>query len=235
MVTVQGWFLHGDYLTLYDGAPEPDPAASRATLPFSERLAQVEALSAAPLSEPRAFDKRVVVTCRDYALALTSLLRAKGREARLRCGFATYFPPNRFEDHWICEYRRPGDTLWQRADAQFDGAHRRHLAISFDPAALPASAFLTAAEAWKALQQGRATSDEFRHGSDGGHWFLQVNLARDLLALAGQVTSPWDDWRNAGAAKRNANQTRSARIAQAIRQAEARGPSEERELAPFWL
>ncbi|MDA1073029.1 MAG: hypothetical protein O2825_16770, partial [Proteobacteria bacterium] len=137
--------------------------------------------------------------CRDFALMLTAMLRHKGVPARVRCGFAGYFGDG-WEDHWVCECRA-GDR-WALADPQLDGAHRRHLAVAFDPADMPRDRFLCAWEAWHAIRQQGAAAEGFGHGDATGLWFVAVNLARDLHALAKRETSAWDGWRDAAAQDR---------------------------------
>ena len=80
----------------------------------------------------------------------------------------------------------------QQADAQLDEAHIAHLAIDFDPDALPAGQFVYP---WQVWEDHRGRLNEFGHGDATGLWFLRVNLARDLLALTGNEVSDWDSWR----------------------------------------
>jgi len=54
--------------------------------------------------------------CRAFTLICVAIMRAKGIPARSRCGFATYFVPGIYEDHWIMEYMQ--DNKWRLADAQ---------------------------------------------------------------------------------------------------------------------
>ena len=122
---------------------------------------------------------------------LCSLLRERGVAARVRCGFATYFRDNPFEDHGVCEYRVEDEDRWALADAQLDPTIRYHLLIPFDPRGPIRRTFLNAGEAWTAWREGRADADAFGHGPAKGAWFLRVNLMRDLLALNKQETSDW--------------------------------------------
>jgi hypothetical protein len=70
------------------------------------RLADVLlGLDPAPLSELREPPRRVVGTCRHFAVLACALLRHRGIASRVRCGFATYFQPGQGLDHWIVEYR----------------------------------------------------------------------------------------------------------------------------------
>jgi hypothetical protein len=171
------------------GVP-PHIPLPRETLPASERLKLIGSLG--ERKQQRSFG-----TCRDYALMLTSMLRHQSIPARVRCGFAAYFTPGPFEDHWICEYRSTADDRWIRADAQLDQFHRDHLRIHFDTADLPADVFLTAGEAWRRARSSRADAAAFGQGNARGLWFLRVNVYRDLLALTNRYTSAWDTWRNA--------------------------------------
>jgi hypothetical protein len=168
----------------------PDVPMSRETLPASVRLKLIGSLGG-DRKERRSFG-----TCRDYALMLTSMLRHQSIPARIRCGFATYFAPGPFEDHWICEYWSANDNRWVRVDAQLDQLHREQLGILFDPADLPAGVFLTAGQAWQWARSGRVDGAAFGQGTARGLWFLRVNVYRDLLALTSQYTSTWDTWRN---------------------------------------
>lgn len=140
-------------------------------------------------------ERRVVGTCRDFALMFCAMARHHGMVARVRCGFADYLDPPRLEDHWICEYRMAEGSGWKRADPQIDAAHAAHLKIGFDPVAIPVGAFLTGCEAWQAMRRREMAAEDFGHGSARGAWFLRVNLVRDLLCLQGRLVSDWDRWR----------------------------------------
>jgi hypothetical protein len=196
---VQGLLIHGDWLDLYHLTDADFANTARDTRPIATRLDIVLALDAAPLGQSRSPRRRSVSTCRDYALMLTALLRAKAVPARVRCGFATYFAEGRFEDHWICEYWREDEARWAIADAQLDAEHRARLGISFDGSDIPAGAFLNAAAAWQLYRSGKEDAARFGHGEATGAWFLRINLARDLLALRKQKISLWDRWREAPA------------------------------------
>ncbi len=208
--TVRGLLVHESDLALYGYEP-PGEDYDRSTLPLVERLAAIKAADPAPLTSPRPVEKRAVGTCRDYALMTCGLLRHAGVAARVRCGFAAYLVPGFMHDHWICEYRVPDETRWRRADAQLDDVQCRALKIGFDTADMPADAFSTADEAWAAVRAGEAHADDFGYGGDTGEWFLWVNLARDRLALANRIMSPWDGWRDARGLKTELNDAERAK------------------------
>lgn len=190
---VRGLLLHCDYLQLYGVTAPPD---ARSTLNIEARLDQILASSPGPLTAPRPYRQRAIGTCRDYALMMCSFLRHKQVPARVRCGFATYFTPGRYEDHWICEYWCDG---WHRTDPQLDDEQQAYLGITFDTAKLPQGSFFSADEAWRLHQHGGIDAKLFGHGEASGEWYMWVNLARDCLALHGTETSDWDTWRIAAA------------------------------------
>ena len=205
---VQGLLIHDSYgQHLYGPAPADFHRASRETLPLSRRLDTILAARDAPLTSPRPPFRRSIGTCRDFALMLCALLREQEVPARVRCGFADYFDPGRYEDHWVCEYWKPAEGRWALADAQLDEAHRAHLAIDFDGTDLPRARFLPAARAWQRVRSGAADPALFGHGDDKGAWFIRVNLARDLLSLCKQEVSPWDGWRSARQQDRRLDQS----------------------------
>ncbi len=197
---LSGLIVHTSWADKY-GIP-PGTPLPRDTKPVAERLAEIQQRFAGPLDTERAPLQRPFGTCRDFALLACSALRHRGIPARVRCGFATYFAGQRFADHWICEYWIDDEARWALADAQLDQFQRDQLAITFDPADLPAGAYLNATDAWTLVRSGGARADEFGHGDARGLWFLSMNLRRDLLALSNRHISAWDSWRSADAESR---------------------------------
>ncbi|MDQ0717086.1 hypothetical protein QFZ55_006538 [Streptomyces luteogriseus] len=158
----------------------------------TEILRLLRERGATPLTERQAPGGRFVGTCRDFSLLLCSLLRATGTPARLRCGFATYFADDRYEDHWVTEYRAR-DGGWRLADAQVHCGYD----VPFDPMDVPRDAFLVAGDVWRDCRQGRV--DPRMCGVSGveglrGLWFVHGNVLRDLAALNGVELLPWDGW-----------------------------------------
>ncbi|WP_421725539.1 transglutaminase-like domain-containing protein [Bauldia sp.] len=199
MDAVGGLLVHLESAHRYDLDPADFAGQPRTTLPLAERLAQIVAADPAPLTTLRPVARRAAGTCRDYAIMMCGILRHQATPARVRCGFATYFTPGRYEDHWVTEYWQAERGRWMRADAQLDAVHQRDLGIAFDVADMPRAVFATAAEAWLLYRGDGIAADRFGHGPATGAWFLWVNLARDLLSLAGHETSLWDTWREAAA------------------------------------
>ena len=188
----------------------PNIAIPRETQSVADRLKLIQSIYPGSLLVLRPPEKRTFGTCRDYSLMICSMLRHHSIPARVRCGFATYFPWRPYEDHWICEYWAPEECRWVRTDAQLDQLQRDQLAINFDCADLPTGAFLSAGQAWLLARSGAAPASDFGHGDAKGLWFLRVNLYRDLLSLTNQQMSAWDMWRNATVAGKTVSDAEAA-------------------------
>jgi hypothetical protein len=78
-------------------------------------------LDPASLDVPRGRDRRVIGTCRHFAVLSCALLHYRRIAARVRCGFATYFQPGQGVDHWATEYRYRQDKRWVRIDSEILG------------------------------------------------------------------------------------------------------------------
>jgi hypothetical protein len=192
---IQGLLIHDHSgLHLYGDPPASFHRASRETLPVSRRIIEIMTAQKAPLTEVRQPFERTVGTCRDFSLMLCAMLRQQGVAARVRCGFARYFDPPSYEDHWICKYWKADEQRWALADAQLDDAHKAHLSIHFDTTDVPSDQFIYSWRAWRRCQSNPADAARFGHGDDTGAWFVRVNLARDLLAVSKREISPWDTW-----------------------------------------
>jgi hypothetical protein len=149
-----------------------------------------------PLSQTRPVANRLVVRCRHYALLHISALREKGIPARLRGGFAAYFNPPYYEDHWITEYWNADEARWVLADPQLDDVWMARLGSFDDPLDLGRQNFIVSADAWKMCRNGRADPAAFGIGAGNlrGLWFVAGSLIRDLAALNKVEMLPWDVW-----------------------------------------
>ena len=175
----------------------PDAPMVRETQAVAARLKLIQASCPGSLTAKRPPSRRTFGTCRDYALLLCSMLRHRSIAARVRCGFATYFAAERYEDHWICEYWVADEERWAQVDGQLDRLLIDQLRVTFDCADLPRGSFLSAARAWRMVRSHDAAADRFGHVSATGLWFLRVNLIRDVLSLTNRQMSAWDSWRDA--------------------------------------
>lgn len=140
----------------------------------------------------RPFPDRVVGTCRHFALLACTLLRYRAIPARCRAGFASYFRPGLFLDHWVVEYRDSVQDRWVRVDPEILGFE-----FVTTPDDLRDGEFFTGGEAWIMCRSGLGDPASF--GVDGfpdnfGIGEIRGNLIRDLAALNKFETLPWDEW-----------------------------------------
>jgi hypothetical protein len=191
---VQGLVLHLHWAERY-GVALPDARKTEVRLRRADRqIARLLELSDAPLTEPRPLDKKIVGTCRDYAALLVSFLRHQGVSARMRVGFATYFTPGHFEDHYLCQYWHAAENRWVLVDAQLDDFQRQALNIGFDPYDLPEGLFLPGGKAWQVCREGRFDPELFGIFDVRNMWFIGCDTIYDALALNKLESHPWDIW-----------------------------------------
>lgn len=189
---VQGLMVHVYWAERYglDLSPERrDEVNLRAVGRILDRVAE---LDDSPLHVARPVERRVVGTCRDHTVLLTAALRHHGVPARARCGFATYFLPDHFEDHWVCEWWDGARGRWVLTDAQLDGLQREALGLDFDPLDTPRDRFLVAGDAWRMCRTGAADPDDFGIFDMHGLPFVLADLVHDVVALTGEEELPWD-------------------------------------------
>lgn len=158
----------------------------------SQKLARMQELDAHPFTHTRELEQRLVSNCRDFALFLCSILRQQGVPARARCGFSTYFLPDKYVDHWVCEYWNAAQQRWVLVDAQLDALQCATLKIDFDPLDVPRERFLVAGKAWQLCRSGEADAADFGIFDMHGIWFVRGDLIRDFLALNKVEILPWD-------------------------------------------
>lgn len=189
------WPVHGLVIQPTDAAefhlPE-ERLTENQIRPAGELLARLLALDPAPLSLARDDpSKRVVGTCRHFAVLSCALLRHRGIAARVRCGFATYFQPGQGLDHWITEYRDDYARQWTRIDSEVLGQ-----AVLDRPEHLRPGQFLTGGEAWLALRRGQIDASRFGvYGTENwGPNEIRGNAVKDLAALNKVEMLPWDEW-----------------------------------------
>ena len=143
-------------------------------------------------NSPRPAAGRAIGVCSHFSLLAVSALRANGRAARSRCGFGTYFAPEKAIDHWVVEVWN-GDR-WRMVDFQIDDFQRAELGLVFDTLDLPSGEFLLAAQAWQLCRRGEDDPNRFGIFDEGGFWFIASNMIRDLASLNKVEMLPWDDW-----------------------------------------
>ena len=154
-------------------------------------------VDARPLGESRPPSQRIGGRCNTYTLLTVALLRSAQIPARARCGFATYFAPGAYEDHWIVEYWIEAEQRWGLVDAQLDEVWRQ-VTDRAEPDAMVvnASEFVTAGHAWQAWRRGELDADRcgLTSISQHGSFWIAANLRLDFAALNKIEMLPWDVW-----------------------------------------
>jgi hypothetical protein len=190
---VQGLIVHVFWAQRY-GLSVPESRMGELQLrSIPEKLRRLRELDDRPITQSRPPERRLLGNCRDFSVVLCSMLRQRGVPARARCGFATYFLPNHFEDHWVCE-RLDASGRWVMVDAQLDALQRERLAIDFDPLDVPPDRFLVGGRAWQMCRSGKADPVAFGIMDMHGLWFVRGNLVRDIASLNKVELLPWDAW-----------------------------------------
>ena len=191
---VQGLMIHVFWIERY-GIQLDAARKGEVQLRLVEKmLARILELDPRPLTEARAYEKKLVGNCRDHSVLLTAMLRHQGIPARARCGFGEYFLPNHHEDHWIVEYWNTEQQRWVFVDAQLDALQCDKLSIGFDPLDVPREQFLTGGRAWQMCRAGEADPDTFGIFDMHGLWYVQGDFIRDVAALNKVELLPWDVW-----------------------------------------
>lgn len=198
----QGLVIHAGWARAYGIAPTDARLQALSSRSVAAQLRDIRTMDDRPLGVPRPVSSRLLGSCRDFALLICAVLRHHGVPARVRCGFATYLGPNRYEDHWVCEHWMQGQNRWSIVDAQIDAVQRGHLNVAFDTTDVPRDRFLTAGQVWRMCRAGEATPADCGNAAATGLWLVRVNVVRDLLALTKTEISPWDSWRHISPANR---------------------------------
>lgn len=191
---VQGVMLHIFWAERYGMKLTPERQAEVQLRLVARQLDRIAALDPRPLIEPRPIERKLVGNCRDHSVLLAALLRRQGVPARARCGFGTYFLPNHYEDHWVCEYWHAEQARWVLVDAQLDAFQVGVLKPDFDPLDVPRDRFIVGGAAWRMCRAGEADPDTFGIFEMHGLWFVRGNFIRDVAALNKIELLPWDGW-----------------------------------------
>ncbi|OGO30565.1 MAG: hypothetical protein A2Z29_11345 [Chloroflexi bacterium RBG_16_56_11] len=191
---LQGLILHMHWAERYGVKLTGDIFKEHKLRSTARQLEKIMERDDSPLSVTRPPERRLVGNCRDFSVLLTAMLRHKGIPARARCGFATYFIPRHYEDHWVCQYWKRDEKRWIMVDAQLDELQRDTIYLKFDTFDIPKGLFLPAGDSWLMCRSGKADPELFGFGDFNGLWFIGGNLIRDLLSLNKVELTYFDDW-----------------------------------------
>jgi Transglutaminase-like superfamily len=171
-----------------------DRLRERNTRSAADLLSRLIELGGALTNELRPVSRRIVGTCRHFAVLSCAFLRVHEIPARARCGFATYFQPGLAVDHWITEYWSAAERRWVRIDSEILGLDA-HFAVR--PNDLAPGAFLSGGEAWALCRHEAADPMTFGvHGTDHAWGPAEIigNAIRDLAGMNKVEMLPWDEW-----------------------------------------
>lgn len=158
----------------------------------STMLSKIAAVDNRLLTIPRPQEKRLVANCRHFSVMLATLLRHQGIPARARCGFAAYFIPDHFEDHWVCEVWNADEKRWVLVDAQLDEMMIKALNIPFNTLDVPRDQFIVGSEMWLKCRAGEVDPDRCGIMDMQGLWFVLGDARLDIAALNKVELLPWD-------------------------------------------
>lgn len=112
------------------------------------------------LTMNRQAENKLILTCRHTTLIVAAALKAKGIPARVRSGYAPYFPHEKgiSSDHWINEYWSDKENRWIVIDV--DGSLHPTGIDMYD---MPKDAFDYPAVAWLDVRAGKIDGDHFHN------------------------------------------------------------------------
>lgn len=120
-------------------------------------------------SKERKINDKIHVCCREQAILLASILKAKGIPARVRSGFAKYVNTTnqRAGDHWITEYYNNELERWTLVDADmhFDEDTLNEFHINFNLLDIPYNKFIFGAEAYLGMRKNKYKPEEIYYSS----------------------------------------------------------------------
>lgn len=120
-------------------------------------------------TKDRPIQDKIHVCCREQAILLASILKAKGFSARVRSGFAKYVCIENKEagDHWITEYYDKEKQKWVLVDADmcYDDETLIEYNIDFDILDIPREKFIFGAEAYLGLRNKQLLEKDIYYAS----------------------------------------------------------------------
>lgn len=171
------------------------------------KLKEIRSRDNINLMSTRSFEKLLLGNCRDLSLMLCSVLRSHRIPARVRSGFATFFMPDKYFDHWVCEYWNGLEKRWIKLDPWMSQIQYRKeilpaelceglLKLDYDSYDVKNEYFITGGEAWINCRENGHNPEDYRTYEDRlkGLWFVRDNMIRDLLCLNKLEPLPWDCW-----------------------------------------
>jgi len=174
---VRGLLIHNFVANIRDLQFPAERVTAMETVGAEAILDNVVRLDPSPLAFKRPAERRMVGFCYHFALLHCALLRATGTPARVRCGFAGYFEPSRWIDHWVVEYR-DGDS-WRLTDPQTGRS------------GLTRDDFQNGLYGWDQCRSGASMPASYGNGELWGWDELRGSLINDVAALTKVEVAGW--------------------------------------------
>ncbi len=189
---VQNVLIHRFWAQGYGVEVPPERDTEQGLHSADAMLRRAMQLDAAPIGADRPPSSRVFGICRHFSTMLAAFLRHKGVPSRARCGFATYFEPGKYVDHWICEYWDRTGGGWRQVDAQLDALQLHVVKPDFDPLDVPRDRFLVAGDVWRKIGSGEIDGNTCGIAEWWGDWYAVGNLTLDVASLQKVELLPWE-------------------------------------------
>lgn len=166
----------------WNGSPQPigrkyEPRSNYCVEDMLEKLIQ---LNQSGLVATRLLNERIIASCRENALLLTSILNFQGISSRVRAGWVKYLSSdtNKFTDHWVSE-------VWQAEEGRWCFVDTNPKRIDFS-----LHEFTSGAEAWRQIRSGQTKPNEYR--SDDDLFYVKLNFGHDFNAILGTAPHYWE-------------------------------------------
>jgi hypothetical protein len=202
LMKIARWSVVSDLmLTQLHGLAVPEGRDDPQIRPASAMVERILELDPAPLAHHRPVDRRFLGNCRHFATLSCALIRHKGIPARVRAGFAGYFEPNTWADHWIIEYWGTSEDRWIRVDPQYPDTFFAAMRAGATSESVAQSMYWSGGEAWGRCRRGDLDPDRCNMGGDNwGIGEVRGSVLYDLAALNQDEMLPWDVWAHMHAA-----------------------------------
>ena len=144
-------------------------------------------------------EKRLVGSCRDYAVLFCSILRHHGVPARTRTAFNTYYFKGRYHDGIIVEYWNKNLNRWCFIDPRTTESliKKQQMSIDFDLLDVPSDKLIVAGLAWQMARKDPSLADRFCSmpmDKNRGFWYIRDKLIQDVASLNNVEMLLWDGW-----------------------------------------
>ncbi|WP_244590662.1 transglutaminase domain-containing protein [Xenorhabdus mauleonii] len=158
-------------------------------------LARLIQLQDGNLLYPREPVKRLLCTCRDFAVLLCAFMRHKQISARVRYGFAhdQYKPERPMHDHVLVEYW--DGQQWRYAESRLHVLPEPLLDI--EQTNFPHELFFSGGEIWRQIRTGSLRERAFsgyHFDDDYGQWTVRNLFLLDMTSLCDYEPLMWDAW-----------------------------------------